>query len=90
MNKKDIIKAIQAQTNSSLKDCNKFYNAFVFTITDGLKKGEEVVISGLGKFIVTQRKSRQVLNPKTKQMMNIPAKLLPQFKAGKKLKDNII
>ena len=90
MNKKDIIKAIQSQTKKSLSECNKFYEAFVYTITDGLKKGEEVVVSGLGKFIVKQRKSRKVLNPKTKQMINIPAKLLPQFKAGKKLKDSII
>lgn len=90
MNKKDIISVLKEQTNLPLSTCNKFYNAFVYAVTDGLKKGEEVVISGLGKFVVKQRKSRKVINPQTKKIMNVPARLSPQFKASKHLKDSIV
>lgn len=89
MTKKDIIKAIQNITNASTSECTRFYNAFIFTITDALKKGEEVNVGGLGKFIIKQRKSRQIINPKTKELMLLPPKLSPQFKASKKFKDSI-
>ena len=90
MNKKDIISVLKEQTALPLSICDKCYDAFVYAITDGLKKGEEVVVSGLGKFVVKQRKARKVINPQTKKMINVPAKLLPQFKAGKRLKDSIV
>lgn len=90
MNKKDMISVLKEQTKLPLSACNKFYDAFVYAITDGLKKGEEVVVSGLGKFVVKQRKARKVINPQTKKMINVPAKLLPQFKASKHLKDSIV
>ena len=89
MNKKDFIKAVQSNTTLSTVQCNDFYNAMVFVLTDALKKGEEINLTGLGKFATKIRKPRKVTNPKTKQLMTIPSKITPYFKASKKLKDNL-
>ncbi|MBI2023612.1 HU family DNA-binding protein [Candidatus Giovannonibacteria bacterium] len=63
---------------------------FVFDcITDALKKGDEVSIAGFGGFVVKQRKARTARNPRTGEMVQVPATKVPRFKAGKALKDAV-
>ena len=63
---------------------------FVFdTITDAMKKGDEVSIAGFGSFVVKQRKARQARNPKTGAAVNVPAMKVPKFRAGKGLKEAV-
>jgi DNA-binding protein HU-beta len=54
-----------------------------------LKRGNQVQITGFGKFYVQQRDARQGINPQTKQRINIPASKVPKFTAGNALKDSI-
>ena len=58
-------------------------------ITKSLSRGEEVVLTGFGKFKVAQRKEREGRNPKTGQTLKIAAKKAPVFKAGSVLKDAV-
>lgn len=63
---------------------------FVFdTITSTLKKGDEVSIAGFGAFVTKARKARTARNPRTGEMVNVPATTVPRFKAGKALKDAV-
>ena len=63
---------------------------FVFdTITGALKKGEEVSISGFGVFLVKSRKARTARNPRTGEMVQVPATTVPRFRAGKALKEAV-
>ena len=63
---------------------------FVFdTITGALKKGDEVSIAGFGSFVVKHRKARTARNPRTGEMVQVPATKVPRFKAGKALKDAV-
>lgn len=63
-------------------------------VTDGilsvLAKGEEVALTGFGKFDVADRPERPGRNPATGEVMTIPAKKTPRFKAGKLLKEAVI
>ena len=56
-------------------------------ITEALKNGERVNISGFGTFAVTERKARTGRNPKTGESIEIPASRAAHFKAGKTLKE---
>jgi DNA-binding protein HU-beta len=58
-------------------------------VTDSLKNGEQIQITGFGKFYVQKRDARQGINPQTKQRINIPASKVPKFTAGNALKDQI-
>lgn len=66
-----------------------FLDAFVDQITDYMRKGEKVNITGFGIFKVADRKAREGLNPKTGERIHIPASKKPRFTAGKALKEAV-
>ncbi|CAN5657664.1 HU family DNA-binding protein [soil metagenome] len=89
VNKTQLIEQIASKTGSSKSDAQKFFDQFVDTVTGSLKSGEDVQITGFGKFYVQKRESREGINPQTKQKMTIPASKVPKFTAGNALKDSI-
>ena len=54
-----------------------------------LEQGEKVSLVGFGAFDVKERAARMGRNPRTKEEVEIPASRVPQFKAGKALKDAV-
>ena len=89
MNKAELIAEVAVKAGLSKKDCEKAVNAALDTITDTLSAGEKVQLVGFGVFDVKKRGTRMGRNPKTKEEIEIPASRIPQFKAGKALKDAI-
>ena len=89
VNKTQLIERIANKTGSSKSDAQKFFEEFLDTVTGSLKNGEDVQITGFGKFYVQKRESREGINPQTKQKMTIPASKVPKFTAGNALKDSI-
>ncbi len=89
MNKTQLIEEIASKTNSSKSDAQRFFEQFLDTVTDSLKNGEDVQITGFGKFYVQERDAREGINPQTKQKMTIPASKVPKFTAGNALKESI-
>ncbi|MGH3086233.1 MAG: HU family DNA-binding protein [Rubrobacteraceae bacterium] len=89
MNKTDLIQKIADETGGSKSDAQKHFDAFTEVVKDALKTGDDVQITGFGKFYVQRREARQGINPQTKQKMNIPASKVPKFTAGNALKDSI-
>jgi len=87
MNKSDLVGKIAAGTGFSKKDSEKALDVVIDSITDSLKSGEKVQIVGFGIFDVKDRAARIGRNPKTKEAINIPPTRVPQFKAGKTLRD---
>ena len=62
---------------------------FLEIIKDSLAEGEDVMISGFGKFCVNEKKSRKGRNPATSQEMNLPARRVVTFKCSGKLRNLI-
>jgi DNA-binding protein HU-beta len=89
LNKTALIEEIAGKANASKSDAQRFFDAFTEVVTDSLKNGEQVQITGFGKFYVQERDARQGINPQTKQRINIPASKVPKFTAGNALKDQI-
>jgi DNA-binding protein HU-beta len=89
MNKTELIEKIANQANGSKNEAQKFFDAFTNVVESELKKGNQVQITGFGKFYVQERDARQGINPQTKQRINIPASKVPKFTAGNALKDSI-
>jgi DNA-binding protein HU-beta len=59
------------------------------SVKDALKDGEKIVLPGFGMFAVKTRPARQGRNPITGEVMAIPERKMPAFKAGKTLKDAV-
>ena len=89
MNKAELISAISANAGLSKKDSEKALTAMVDAVTCALAEGDKVQLVGFGIFDVKNRAARTGRNPKTKEVIDIPATKTPVFKAGKALKDAV-
>jgi DNA-binding protein HU-beta len=82
MTKKELVNAIAADADLSIKDANKALNAFVGAFGKAMKKGERIQLPGMGTFNVNKRSARVVRNPRTGAKLNVPAKKVVKFKAA--------
>ena len=89
MNKAELIAAVAEVAGLSKKDTEKAVNATFDAITAALEADEKVSLVGFGAFDVKERAARMGRNPRTKEEVEIPASRVPQFKAGKALKDAV-
>lgn len=89
MNKAELINAVAISADVSKKDTEAVISAMLDTITEALKQGDKVQLVGFGSFEVKKRAARIGRNPRTKEEIEIPATVLPVFKAGKLLKDTV-
>ena len=87
MNKNELITAIAEQTQLSRKDAEAAIKAFVDVVSEELKKGEKVQLTGFGTFEVSERCEREGRNPSTGEALTIKASKAPKFMASKTLKD---
>jgi DNA-binding protein HU-beta len=87
VNKTELIEEIAQRTDSSKGEAQRYVESFEEVVTGALRSGEEIQITGFGKFYVRQQKAREGVNPQTKQKMHIPASKVPAFSAGKGLKE---
>jgi len=87
--KDDLIQALIKKTGLPKRQAVECFNVILDEITKALSKGEEVLLTGFGKFLVFQRKEREGRNPKTGEKIRIPAMKVPKFKAGRSLKDAV-
>ena len=86
MNRKDLIDALAAKTDSSKADADRAISALLEIISDTLKKGDSLSLVGFGSFEVRKRAARTGRNPKTGEELKIKASKVPAFKAGATLK----
>lgn len=75
--------------NVSKKQSAEWLDGFTDQITDYLRKGEKVNITGFGIFKVADRKAREGRNPKTGETIHIAASKKPRFTPGKLLKEAV-
>ena len=89
MNKTELISAVAAKAGLSKKDADKAVSAVLDTIVETMKAGEKVSLVGFGTFDVKARTARTGHNPRTNAIIEIAASKVPQFKAGKAMKDAV-
>jgi DNA-binding protein HU-beta len=90
MNKAALIEAIASKNRLTKKQAEEILESTLDTITETLKKGEEVVLTGFGTFSAKVRHARKGVNPqKPSERIDIPEVTIPKFKAGKALKDTL-
>ncbi len=85
MLKKDLIDKIAA-VGLTKKQAGEALEAVLEAVSDSLKSGEPVLLTGFGKFEVRTRAARTGINPKTLAKIKLPATKVPAFKPGKALK----
>ncbi|MEO1701825.1 MAG: HU family DNA-binding protein [Pseudomonadota bacterium] len=89
MNKNELAAAVAEKTGMAKGDAATAVDAVFDVITSTLKGGDDVRLLGFGNFVVQQRAATTGRNPMTGQPVDIPAKRVPKFSAGKGLKDAV-
>lgn len=89
MTKKEFTDKIAERAGMSKADAQKAYDAFLGVTSDYLKAGEKVSFLGFGTFSIQEKAERMARNPKSGEMVKVPAKKVVKFKAGSELASNI-
>ncbi|OGK15018.1 DNA-binding protein [Candidatus Roizmanbacteria bacterium RIFCSPHIGHO2_01_FULL_39_12c] len=86
MTKADLVAQVAKKAGLTAKAAKDAVSTVFGAISDALKRGEKVVVTGFGTFMVRRRAARKGRNPQTGAEIQIPATKTPGFTAGKSLK----
>lgn len=89
MTKADLIAQVAKKASLTSKAAKDSVNAIFGSIADAMKRGEKVVVTGFGTFMVRKRAARKGRNPQTGAEIQIPSTKTPGFTAGKSLKRSV-
>lgn len=93
MNKSELVQQLASRANISRADAQRAVDA-LFSVDNGiisqaLKSGDKVQITGFGSFETKRREARKGRNPRTGKEIDIAASTSAAFRPGKGLKDSI-
>ncbi|MCA9378931.1 HU family DNA-binding protein [Candidatus Dojkabacteria bacterium] len=89
MNKADLVNAVAAKTGATKKSVSDVLDAVLDAVMASLKKGDNVTLTGFGTFRSVHQAASEKRNPKTNQPVNVPAKNVPRFRAGKQFREMV-
>lgn len=87
MNKTELVSSIAEKAGLTKVQAKAALEAAVNTVTEQLAKGDKVALIGFGTFSVAEKTARKGINPRTKEVIEIPARKAIKFKAGAELND---
>lgn len=90
MKKAELAEAVMSKAGLETKrQAEAVVEAVFDTITKTMSQGEDVAIAGFGTFRVRKRAAKIGINPRTGEKLQVPAKTVPKFTAGKALKEAV-
>lgn len=89
MNKAAIVDAIHQKLGTTKTQAEEVVDVVISSIINTLKSGNEVSIAGLGIFSAKERAARTARNPRTGDIVQVPAMRVPKFRAAKAFKDAV-
>lgn len=89
MNKSELVSKMASRSNLSAACARRALDAMLESIQEALAEGDRVQLVGFGTFKVTEHNSREGRNPKTGEVIQIPASKTPSFSAGAELKNAV-
>ena len=89
MLKAEIIEKVAKEVKLTKKAAKEAVDATFDTVNEALRKGDKVVLSGFGTFIIRSRKARVGRNPKTGNSLQLPQMNTIGFIAAKGMKKTV-
>jgi DNA-binding protein HU-beta len=83
LNTAELIDAVAEANDISKAKAKEVINSIVASIVEAAKRGDEVAITGFGRFAVKERPDREGRNPRTGETLKIPASKSLGFKMSK-------
>ena len=89
LTKDDIVKALAKENGYQLNQSVELIETLLELIKSKLASGEDVLISGFGKFCIKEKRERRGRNPQTNEFMMLRPRRVVTFKCSRKLRDKI-
>ena len=89
LTKAQMVESVQNQTGLPRNRSSEIIETLLEIIKSTLTSGEDVLISGFGKFSVNEKKARRGRNPATGEDMMLEARKVVTFKCSGKLRDRV-
>ena len=89
MNKAELIDKIATDADITKAAAARAIESMIDGVTHSLNRGERTTLVGFGTFMVSERKARMGRNPQTGAAIEIKAKRIVRFRAGKELEDKL-
>lgn len=89
MTKTQLIHQMAQDAGITKAQAAEAYASFTNSITTTLKKGDRATLIGFGTFSVSKRDARTARNPRTNEMIKVPARTVAKFKPGKALSEAV-
>jgi integration host factor subunit beta len=90
MTRSDLIAKLAERYSQLLaKDAELAVKVILDTMSGSLARGGRIEIRGFGSFALNYRPPRTGRNPKSGEKVQVPAKYVPHFKAGKELRERV-
>ena len=89
MTKQEFVDRVATKTGLGRREAAKAVDAFIDSITEALREGQDVNFTGFGKFSTSRRAARQGVNPRSGEKVTIPEATVPKFSAGSALKSAV-
>ena len=89
LTKANLVETVQDVCELTKKDSRKLVDELLGIIKDTLVDGEDVLITGFGKFFVKEKKERRGRNPQTGEDLLLGSRRVVRFKCSGKLRDRI-
>lgn len=86
LSKRDVVRKIRQETGLKLVDINSVVNSMIHVIEESLENGDSVQLYGFGTFKIREMQQRLGRNINTGEVVRIPAKAVPAFEPGHRLK----
>ena len=85
MTKAELAERVADRLHLTRKQAEAAVNVLLACITEALREGDKVELRGFGSFRTRSRRARRGRNPRTGDAVQVPAKTVPFFRAGKEL-----
>ncbi len=89
LTKEKLISLLQTQLDMSRQESRRMLERLLEIMKDSLAQGEDLLISGFGKFSVRQKRARRGRNPQTKENLILSARKVVVFKTSGVLRNRI-
>ena len=89
LSKDDIVKALAKENGYQLKQSGELIETLLELIKSALATGEDVLISGFGKFCIKEKRERRGRNPATGGGMMLEPRRVVTFRCSRQLRDKI-
>ena len=89
LTKADLAETLSDKLGLEKRKAKKMVELFFEEIKSSLEQGEQVKISGFGKFELRDKTSRPGRNPKTGEVIPITARRVTTFRSGQNLKARV-